>query len=155
MNKAMILILATNLCISSFGYAATEGERFLQSEEAVKQATYGHIDARALKALIEAEIPFVLLDGRGDKWHDASVIPGAKLASYEYAPEELENLIPNRDALVVVYCYSFTCPLSGRLADLLVGLGYKNVMEYPAGLREWRDVANYPVETIEPSDYLE
>jgi rhodanese-related sulfurtransferase len=154
-KSAMTLILATSLCVSSLSYAVVEGERFLQSEEAVKTATYGHVDAKALKALLDAETPMVLLDARGHKWHDASIIPSAKLASYEYAPEDLENLIPNPDTLIVVYCFSFTCPLSGRLADKLIELGYKNVMEYPAGLKEWRDVANYPVEAIEPTDYVE
>ncbi len=43
------------------------------------------------------------------------MIPGARLASYEFSPEEpeeLEQIIPNQDDLIIVYCYTFTCPLS-------------------------------------------
>ncbi len=42
-----------------------EGARCVQSEEAVKLATYGHIDARGLKALIDTNT----LDPRGNKWN--------------------------------------------------------------------------------------
>lgn len=149
MNK-IVIILMTSLCAVTTGFAADiKGSRFLQSEEAVKLATYGHLDARALKALIDSETPLTLLDARGNKWSDGEKILGAKLASYEYSEEAIRQVAPYLDGLVVVYCYSFTCPLSGRLADKLVQLGYSHVIEYPAGLKEWRDVANYPVETIQ------
>jgi len=145
----LVSLSLTCLCFSSFINTVDEGDRFLQSEEAVKSATYGHIDAKGLKALIDSETPFVLLDARGDKWHDGNKIPGAKLASYENSSAELEQIIPNMDSLIVVYCFSFTCPLSPRLAQKLIEWGYSNVMEYPAGLKEWRDIANYPIEMIQ------
>lgn len=141
-------ILFAFVCAFS-SLAAVDGERFKQSEEAVQSAVYGHIDAKGLKALIDSQTPFVLLDARGENWHDGNKIPGAQLASYLDSPEWIDQLIPYSDSLVVVYCYSFTCSLSPRLAEYLVDLGYANVIEYPAGLKEWRDVANYPVETIE------
>lgn len=141
--------MVLSLCVLPLLGNAIEGERFLQSEEAVRSSSYGHIDAKALKALMETGTPFVLLDARGDKWHDDNLIPGALLASYEYSAEQIRALIPNVNSLVVVYCFSFTCPLSPRLAEHLISLGYKNVLEYPAGLKEWRDVAGYPVEIID------
>jgi rhodanese-related sulfurtransferase len=146
-NKLFSLVLAA-LCISSVVHGNIDGERCVQSEEAVKQATYGHIDAKALKVLIDSETPMVILDARGHKWNDNTTIPGAFLASYEYENEELESLIPSPNSLVVVYCYSFNCPLSRRLATKLVEMGYNNIVEYPAGLKEWRDVANYPIVEI-------
>lgn len=152
MKKTILSLLLTCLCITSLTYASDtviEGERFQQSEEAVKLATFGHIDAKGLKSLIDSETPFVLFDARGNKWHDGNIIPGAILASYEFSSEELASFIPNEDSLVVVYCFSFTCPLSNRLAKKLVDMGYNNVIEYPAGLKEWRDIANYPIEIIQ------
>lgn len=115
----------------------------------VNGAAYGQINARGLKALIDSQLPFVLLDARGDKWHDENIIPGAKLASYGSSPEELETLIPNKESLIVIYCYSPTCPLGPRLAQKLVDLGYCNVLEFSAGLKEWRDRVHYPVEVIQ------
>jgi rhodanese-related sulfurtransferase len=90
-----------------------------------------------------------LLDARGEKWNDGNIIPGAVLLSYENAEEDVQRLAPHKDSLVVVYCFSFTCPLSTRLAHKLIEWGYTNVVEYPAGLKEWRDVAGYPVELIQ------
>ncbi len=148
MKKTLFSLLLVTFCFFSFIEAVVEGERFLQSEEAVKLAKYGHIDAKGLKALIDSQIPFILLDARGQNWHDGNIIPGAKLASYETSEEELALIIPDSDTLVVVYCFSFTCPLSTKLAQNLVEWGYKNVVEYPAGLKEWRDIANYPVAAI-------
>lgn len=148
MNKTICTVMCASLCCFASAYAVIEGERFLQSEEAVKQSTYGHIDAKGLKALMDSQTPFVLLDARGNKWHDQTMIPGAWLASYENSAEDFEMIIPNKDALVVVYCFSFTCPLSTKLALKLVDLGYHNVVEYPAGLKEWRDIAEYPVDII-------
>lgn len=147
------LIPFTLACALTFSSVyGIEGERFQQSEEAVKVASYGHIDAKGLYALIHSQSPFVLLDARGKKWHDANIIPGAQMASYETSQEELEEIIPQKDTLVVVYCYSFTCPLSTKLAKKLIDLGYENVVEYPAGLKEWRDIANYPVASIAPAE---
>lgn len=140
------------LCSLIFAFsslAAVDGERFQQSEEAVKTAIYGHIDAKGLKALIDSHTPVVILDARGENWHDGNKIPGAELAFYTDTPEKIAQVIPYSDSLVVIYCYSFNCPLSPRLAQYLVDLGYTNVIEYPAGLKEWRDIANYPVETME------
>lgn len=154
MKKIMkILMLALFLATSSASYALIgEGMRYVQSEEGVKVATYGHIDAKGLKALMDASTPIFLLDARGNKWNDGTMIPGAILASYEFSSEELEQIIPNQNDLIIVYCYSFACPLSRYLTDKLVDLGYKNVLEYPGGLKEWRDVAGYPVAPIVTSN---
>lgn len=146
MRKILCCLLLSITAVSSL--AATESGRFLQSEEVVKSATVGQIDAKGLKALLDSYTPFIVLDARGNNWHDGITIPGANLASYQSSPEEIDFIIPHHDTLVVVYCYSFTCPLSQRLANYLVELGYINVIEYSGGLKEWRDIAGYPVEVI-------
>jgi rhodanese-related sulfurtransferase len=147
-TKKMFLFLPAMYLASLFGFAV-EGERFLQSEQAVQEAAYGHIDAKGLKSLLESQTPLTLLDARGNQWHDGFTIPGAVLAWYEDSLEEFERIIPDKQSLVVVYCFSFTCPLSPRLAQKLIDLGYTNVLEYPAGLKEWRDIAHYPVVPIQ------
>lgn len=147
MKKFILSIILVALCFSTAMHAV-DGERFQQSEEAVKNATYGHIDAKGLKSLIDSQTPMVLLDARGSKWNDNNIIPGAMLFSYENTQEELSQIVPSKDALVVIYCFSFNCPLSNRLALKLIEWGYTNVIEYPAGLKEWRNIAGYPVDVI-------
>ena len=149
MNKWIMTLLLATCCITMPIFATIPTTRFLQSEEAVQQATYGHIDAKGLKSLMDSQTPFILLDARGKKWHDNNAIPGAILLSYDSEEAKFEEIIPSKDTLVVVYCFSFTCPLSTLLAQKLVELGYTNILEYPAGLKEWRDVANYPIMPIE------
>lgn len=147
MKKLLLTLLLFTFSTIPLSYAV-DGERFLQSEEAVKNAAYGHVDARGLKALIDSETFFILLDARGNKWNDKNTLPNAILASYENTPEDFETIIPHKENLIVLYCYSFNCPLSTKLAQKLVSLGYSNIIEYPGGLKEWRDIANYPVDVI-------
>ncbi len=148
MKKFIFSILFATLCIASISIDALEGERFKQSEEAVKLTSFGHIDAKGLKSLIDSQTSFILVDSRGNLWNDGNIIPGAILASYQDPAEVLKALFPYKNDLIVLYCYSFTCPLSDRLAHKLIDLGYTNIIEYPAGLKEWRDIAGYPIDHI-------
>jgi rhodanese-related sulfurtransferase len=50
--------------------------------------------------------------------------------------------LPNKDAKIITYCGSGSCPASVTLAERLVGLGYKNVEHYAGGLKEWEE--KYP-----------
>lgn len=149
MKKNISYILLMLVCCFSFANAMVEEPICVQSEEAVKEALYGHIDAKGLKAMIDSQTPFILLDARGRNWHDIGIIVGAKLASNEYSPEEIEQIIPYHDSLVVVYCFTSTCPFGNRLIDKLLEYGYTNIVKYPGGLYEWRDVAHYPTELIQ------
>jgi hypothetical protein len=148
MKKLMLCLLLATLSLSAFATATEEKPHYIEFEKLI--APYGQIDVRGLKALIDSHLPFLLLDARGNKWHDGNIIPGALLASYEDSSEELEMIAPNKDCLIVVYCFSATCPLGPRLALKLVEMGYPNVLEFSPGLKEWRDVALYPVDTIRP-----
>ena len=148
MKEIVLFVLISTFCACVINFADLEGDCFLQSEEAVQSAIYGHIDAKGLKSIIDSKISFTLLDARGNKWKDGNIIPGAKMASHEFEKEELENMISDKDSLVVVYCYSFSCPLSKQLALKLIETGYTNIIIYPAGLTEWRESASYPVSEI-------
>jgi hypothetical protein len=146
MKKIIGSILLIACCFSAF--ASVEANQMHISQEEIKEATYGIIDTKALKVLLDSAIPLYLLDARGNKWHDSNIIPGAILASYEYSSEELESIVYDKQALVVIYCYSSTCPLSDRLIQRFFELGYMNILKYPEGLKIWRDAAFYPVEDL-------
>lgn len=107
------------------------------------------IDAGTLKEMMDSETPFVLLDARGDHWNDPNIIPGALLAASDFSEMRLEALIPEKSSLIVVYGFSSTCPKAHMLVDKLISLGYYNVIEYPSGLKVWRDVNGYPVDEIQ------
>lgn len=144
--KTIGYILLTICCFSVLNMA--EANEVYQTQEEIKEAAYGVIDTKGLKVLLDSGVPLYLLDARGNKWHDRNIIPGAILASYEFSAEELESIVYDKDALIVVYCYSSTCPLSDRLINKYLELGYTNILKYPDGLKIWRDVAFYPVDEL-------
>lgn len=105
----------------------------------VKEATIG---TDALRVLLNAKTPVVLLDARSGKYDDGKRIPGAMSLNAESAEEAVNKLIPNKEALVVTYCGSLTCGASHKLAERLAKLGYKNVVEYPEGIAGWVKAGN-------------
>ncbi len=149
--KKTNFLLMLGILVSMFSmtvvHAAKDAGVCRQSEQSVKTATFGHIDAKALKNLIDAKATFVLLDARGTtKWDDGRRISGAKAAFHEFSAEELGKLVPNKNDLVITYCGAYECPLGQKLAEKLVKEGYLYVLEYPGGIKEWVDVAHYPIE---------
>lgn len=50
-----------------------------------------------------------------------------------------------KDDTIVVYCASFDCQASTNAAEKLLSLGYKNVLDYKGGLKDYKE-ANLPLE---------
>lgn len=50
-----------------------------------------------------------------------------------------------KDETIVVYCASFDCQASTKAAEKLLSLGYKNVLDYKGGLKDYKE-ANLPLE---------
>lgn len=144
--KKILFALFSLLCLYPLLGAGCQENRFSHDSSPFGR-NYGVIEARAVKVLMDSEIPFVLLDARGGRWKDPNILPGAQFASYESSEEEIAALVPNKNSLVVVYCYSAACPLGNKLIERLVELGYRQILYYPGGLNEWRDIAQYGVDS--------
>ena len=111
--------------------------------ELYKKLKYGpYINTTVLENLMESNVPMVLLDARSGKWDDKSRIPGAQSLNDKSSREEVEKIIKSKNILVVTYCSSLKCPASSKLYIHLKKLGYKNVLEYPFGIKEWLEVGN-------------
>lgn len=67
--------------------------------------------------------------------YDGEISPTDLLIPYNEMESNLDKL-PNKDALIVVYCRSG--PMSTTAAKSLVGLGYTNVLEVGGGMRAWK-----------------
>jgi rhodanese-related sulfurtransferase len=74
-------------------------------------------------------------------------LPGAKSLTGTPTAEEAAKVILSKDAPVVTYCGSVSCPLSAKMAKHLQSLGYTNVREYPEGFSGWKK-AGHPVEAL-------
>ncbi len=75
-----------------------------------------------------------------------SRLPGAVNIPPERVDELAPRRIPDRAAEVVVYCMSHDCDASVETAERLRELGYRNVLHFAGGKREWRE-AGLPLET--------
>ncbi len=115
-------------------------------KETLSMSTYGHIDAKTLKNLIDTKTPMVILDARGQNWDDGRRIPGAKSLPAGSSSEDIAQSVPDKNALIVVYCGSYECPASQYLVEKLVSEGYTHILEYSGGIKEWVEKANYPIE---------
>jgi len=141
----MVLPAVTG-CKTCAGGACTEtpretGKTFSFTQPAV-------ISTETLQAMLAAKTPLVLLDARSGKYDDGSRIPGAKSLNAASKPAEIAAVVASKDTLVVTYCSNLKCPASNALAEHLIKLGYKNVLEYSAGIGGWVE-AGLKVETLE------
>jgi rhodanese-related sulfurtransferase len=105
---------------------------------------YGTVSARELKILLDRGEKFVLLDVLDGDSFEKERIPG----SINIAVDSLERDAPaiiGKDELVIVYSEGPMCGANAVGADKLSTIGYKSVMRFKGGLKEWKD-AGYPVE---------
>ena len=103
------------------------------------------IDREALWAKVEGGQPLVLVDALGAISFAGAHLPGAinipPLLVDELAPKR----IPDLDTEVVVYCAGPDCESSVEVATRLVELGYRKVLHFPGGKRDWL-AAGLPLE---------
>jgi rhodanese-related sulfurtransferase len=61
---------------------------------------------------------------------------------------EIEKKAPKllkKSEKIVVYCASFDCQASTNAAEKLLSMGYKNVLDYKGGLKDYKET-NLPLE---------
>ena len=126
MKKMICICLAVLLCLTGFAGCV--------QEEKNMENTYQQITAQEAKTIMDTETDYVIIDARTEEEFAAGHIENAILIpEYEIA-ERAEKELPNKDALILVYCRS------GRRSKIaseeLVKLGYTNVKEF-GGIIDW------------------
>lgn len=111
----------------------------------VSKETYHTIHTKELKNWIDSGKPIQIVDARPKKYDKGEVIVGAKFLPFDSTEAKITATLPDKDAVIVVYCASIKCPASGNLAKKLVSMGYTHIYKYPEGITEWMD-RNYPLE---------
>jgi len=90
------------------------------------------------------------VDALPESYYEQQHLPGAvNLVADEVATRAAE-LLPDRNAAIVTYCSSTTCPNSGQVAAALARLGYTDVRKYAGGIQDWVE-AGLPTETGVPA----
>lgn len=96
--------------------------------------TYEQISAKEAKELMDNEKDYIIIDARTEEEFAEGHIEGAILIPEYEIEERAESMLPDKDALILVYCRS------GRRSKIasaaLVKLGYTNVKEF-GGIIDW------------------
>jgi rhodanese-related sulfurtransferase len=103
--------------------------------------------AADVKARLDRGESFHFIDVREDREYDADHAAGARHLGRGILERDIEALIPDQDADIVLYCGGGY--RSALAADNLQQMGYTNVVSMDGGIRAWRE-AGYPIERGEP-----
>ena len=123
MKKVIFLLLAV-LLLTACG----------QNTENDQGAVYMNITAEEDKQIMDSEVGYIILDVRTQEEYDEGHIPGAIVISHEEITEKAEEVLTDKDQLILVYCRSGR--RSKIAAEALVELGYTNIKEF-GGIIDW------------------
>ena len=93
-----------------------------------------NITAEEAKQIMDSEEGYIILDVRTQEEYDQGHIPGAIVISHEEIEEKAEEVLTDKDQLILVYCRSGR--RSKIAAEALVELGYTNIKEF-GGIIDW------------------
>jgi thiol peroxidase len=94
--------------------------------------------------LQKSDKPYKLIDVLDTSSYEKGHIPKSISIPLEELREKASVLL-NKDELIIVYCANFDCPASTTAAKILMGMGYKNVLDYKGGLKDYLE-GNLPLE---------
>lgn len=123
MKKLLFLILAVMLLTAC-----------AHTKENDQEAAYMNITAQEAKTIMDTEQGYVILDTRTREEYDQGHIPGAVQISHDEITEKAEELLTDKDQLILVYCRSGR--RSKLASEALVKLGYTNIREF-GGIIQW------------------
>ena len=123
MKKLIFLLLAV-MMLTACG----------QDKENDQGAVYVNITAEEAKQIMDSEEGYIILDVRTQEEYNEGHIPGAIVISHEEIEEKAEDVLTDKDQLILVYCRSGR--RSKIAAEALVELGYTNIKEF-GGIIDW------------------
>lgn len=89
-----------------------------------------------LKAAIDAGAVTVV-DALGGTAYEQEHLPRAIPLVEADVEAQAPALLPDKDALIAVYCANPSCPNSQAVATKLAALGYRNLRKYREGIQDW------------------
>lgn len=127
---APALLLSLTLCACT-GNAPQAAAPATQSQPETAVVT---ISPEEAKSIMDTESSYILLDVRTQDEYKEGHIPGAMVIPVEVIAQEAEKALPDKDALILLYCRSGRRSLNA--AKTLVDMGYTNVRDF-GGILSW------------------
>lgn len=126
MKKLRGIVLMLLISLSLFGLTACQ--------DGGNNATYEQITPQQAKEIMDTEQEYIIIDARIEEEFAEGHIENAILIPEYEIKDRAEKELPDKDALILVYCRS------GRRSKIaseeLVKLGYTNVKEF-GGIIDW------------------
>lgn len=124
MKKILIFLLLVSMLLTACGQTAKNEQ----------EAVYVNITAEEAKKIMDTQEGYVILDVRTQEEYDAGHIPGAVLIPDYEIEAKAEEVLTDKDQMILVYCRSGR--RSKNAAEALVKLGYTNIKEF-GGIIDW------------------
>lgn len=131
--KKVLFLLVLCLVTSACTKADTVKEKETTTEET--EAVYENITAEEAKKIMDTKEDYVILDVREQSEFDEGHIEGAMLIPHGEIENKAEEIIPDKNTLLLVYCRSGR--RSKIASEALVELGYTNIREF-GGIIDWK-----------------
>lgn len=104
------------------------------------------ITREQIKEKLDAEELVTIIEALPQRYFDSEHLPGALNIPHDEIQVRASDVLPDKDAFIVVYCASTDCQNSKIATDTLQQMGYTNAFEYVEGKQHWIE-ANFPVES--------
>ena len=141
--KKILCIISAVLCIfltacgdaTSIGIiGGADGPTAILVSEKGEKAMYQQITAEEAKKIMDSGEEHIILDTREQDEFDEGHIKGSILIPYTEIENKAEEMLPDKDAQILVYCRSGR--RSKIASEALSKLGYTNVKEF-GGIIDW------------------
>ena len=143
-NRSMVISVLVGaiflLGLASQGFAAAP-KGPMDFVNAAK-ANITEVSAAQVKADLDAGKKFILLDVRSKEEFDAGHLPNAMHVSRGLLEFKIGNVIPNKNAAIILYCR--TDARSALATHVLNQMGYVNAKNMAGAFKAW-GMAGYPV----------
>ena len=130
MKKRMILLAAL-----LFLTGCAQNTEPTQDTQETQETVYMNITQEEAKNIMDTQEGYIILDTRAQDEYNEGHIPGAIVIPHDEILEKAEEILTDKDQLILVYCRSVR--RSKLAAEDLVKLGYTNIKEF-GGIIDWQ-----------------
>ena len=109
------------------------------------------IDANEVDQRMRISKFIILLEALPEKYFNQGHLPGAMNVPHDISDNKILEILPDRTAEIITYCANRPCANSEILAERLVELGYKNVLDFYDGKEGWVKSGRHLVRSEPPT----
>lgn len=136
MSKKIILLALAIITVATVFAGCTQKTNTEQTEATqVNIGTYYQIPQDEAKRIMDEESDYIIVDAREQSEYDEDHIKGAIVIPYTEIEQKAEEMLPDKEQLILVYCRSGR--RSKIAAQSLANMGYTNVKEF-GGIIDWQ-----------------